>query len=621
MKFADTIRRGPVQPQAGRIAAIAGLVAIAIVAFLWHLGSVGLVDETEPLFAEAARQMSVTGNWITPYFNGQTRFDKPPLIYWLMAIGYSIFGVNEWAVRLPSALSAIALMAGCFFTLRRFGVPSGDRRDLWLSAWIGSAIAALNLETLVWARQGVSDMLLSGCMGLGLLSFFWGYATTPEKQPPKPVKFGDIFHFQFPNKWYLGFYIWTGLAVLAKGPVGVVLPGLIILAFLIYVNRLFSVFREMGLIWGAIILGAITVPWYVLVILENGQTYIDSFFGYHNFKRFTRVVNGHSAPWYFYFIVVAIGFMPWSVYLPIAFSRLQFWRRSPWIRQPRFTHLKLFSFFWFSCIFLFFTVSVTKLPSYVLPLMPAAAISVAIFWTEELTQNRDFSFAKNRGFFVTVIVNICGLAMVAIAIIISPNFIGPDPAVENLPEWVRTSGLPIVGGIIWMATAVFIVWLMGDWWLRDRDRWRWILIPNFIGFILFFCLVFIPGLFLVDEARQLPLRYLSERVETVRQADEELWMLGFEKPSVVFYTQKPVRFFPIRDFFKIQSRPILYVIGSLKNDLKSDTAIAISRPKDLQKLGLQPTDYPVLAERGRYQLIRLSKQILLYRVLNDTSDS
>lgn len=618
LKFADTIRRGPVEsrrrPKTGRIAAVAGLTAIAIVAFLWHLGSVGLVDETEPLFAEAARQMTVTGNWITPYFNGETRFDKPPLIYWLMAIGYSIFGVNEWAVRLPSALSAIALMVGCFFTLRRFGATSGDRRGLWLSAWIGSAIAALNLETLVWARQGVSDMLLSGCMGLGLLSFFWGYATTPEKQPQKPVKFGDIFHCQFPEKWYLGFYIWTGLAVLAKGPVGIVLPSLIVLCFLIYVNRLFSVFREMGVIWGAVIFGAITVPWYILVILENGRTYIDSFFGYHNFERFTSVVNGHDAPWYFYFIVVLIGFMPWSVYLPIAFSRLQFWRRSRWTRQPRSTHLKLFAFFWFSCIFLFFTVSVTKLPSYVLPLMPAAAISVATFWSEELAQNRDFSFEKNRGFFITVIVNILFLAAVAIAIFVSPNFIGPDPAVENLPEWVRTSGLPVVGGVIWMATAVFIVGL-------SRDRWRLILIPNFLGFILFFCLVFIPGLFLVDEARQLPLRYLSERVEMVRQADEELWMLGFEKPSLVFYSRRPVQFFEIRDFFKIKSRPLFYVIDSLKNDPESDTAIAISRPKDLQKLGLDPTDYPVLAERGRYQLIRLSKRILLYRVLNHASDS
>ena len=101
---------------------ILGLVSISLLAFLWHLGSIGLVDETEPLFAEAARQMTVTGDWITPYFNGETRFDKPPLIYWLMAIGYKLIGVNEWAVRLPSALAAIALTGLSFYTLRYFGI-------------------------------------------------------------------------------------------------------------------------------------------------------------------------------------------------------------------------------------------------------------------------------------------------------------------------------------------------------------------------------------------------------------------------------------------------------------------------------------------------------------------
>ena len=107
-------------PKSGWILSMAGLVAIAIMAFLWHLGSVGLVDETEPLFAEAARHMKISGNWITPYFNQETRFDKPPLIYWLIALGYYMVGVNEWAVRLPSAISAIALMVGCFLTVQKF---------------------------------------------------------------------------------------------------------------------------------------------------------------------------------------------------------------------------------------------------------------------------------------------------------------------------------------------------------------------------------------------------------------------------------------------------------------------------------------------------------------------
>lgn len=90
------------------------LILIGWIGYGWHLGSVGLVDETEPLFAEASRQMLVTGDWITPFFNGETRFDKPALLYWCQAIAYTVFGVNEWAVRLPSALAAIGLVALAF---------------------------------------------------------------------------------------------------------------------------------------------------------------------------------------------------------------------------------------------------------------------------------------------------------------------------------------------------------------------------------------------------------------------------------------------------------------------------------------------------------------------------
>ncbi|MDJ0680524.1 MAG: glycosyltransferase family 39 protein, partial [Xenococcaceae cyanobacterium MO_167.B52] len=241
------------------------LLIVIYLAFIWNLGSTGLVDETEPLFAEAARQMTVTGNWITPYFNGETRFDKPPLIYWLMAVGYKLIGVNEWAVRLPSAIAAIALIIFGFYTLRYFGFTKSKNQNyrehqLWLSGWIGSALIGLNLQSIIWGRIGVSDMLLSGCIGSGLFCFFWGYAS--EIKPDKLVlNNGKQFiqeQLQLPNKWYISFYIFISLAVLAKGPVGIVLPGLIIFCFLVYVNQFISVVREIKLFWGIIIFSLIT---------------------------------------------------------------------------------------------------------------------------------------------------------------------------------------------------------------------------------------------------------------------------------------------------------------------------------------------------------------------------
>lgn len=592
---------------------ILGLFLICSLAFVWNLGDTGLVDETEPLFAEAARQMNLTKDWITPYFNGETRFDKPPLVYWLMALGYQLFGVNEWAVRFPSALAAIGLTVACFVTLRYFGFApfstSNSRkrsRQLWLSAWVGTAIAAFNLETLVWARQGVSDMLLSGLMGTALLCFFWGYLQGE-------VNKNRLKSFNFiPNTGYLGFYILMGLAVLTKGPVGVVLPVLIITTFLIYIGNFWQVLREMKVFFGGIIFVAITLPWYILVILKNGQAYLNSFFGYHNFERFTSVVNGHSAPWYFYFPVVLIGFMPWSIYLPLAIVRLRFWNRSLWCQQPRSNQLGLFALFWFCNILIFFSISVTKLPSYVLPLMPAAALLVALFWSDELTRyTSQIKLQNHQGLLFSGVTNVFFLILLATACIYAPQFVSNDPAIINFPEVVEKSDLPIRGGIIWGATAIFIAFL-----LRHKSHWRWIIVANFAGFISFFIFLVNPAIFLLDEVRQLPLRQLSQKVSEVEQPQEELLMIGFRKPSVVFYSQRSVQFFKIRDMFKLEEgSPLYYIYDSIQNRPIPSTFLVISRLQDLERIGLKPQDYEMIEKNGRYVLVRLDKKIIIDRVL------
>ena len=564
------------------------LLAISFLGFLWHLGSTGLVDETEPLFAEAARQMTVTGDWITPYFNGETRFDKPPLVYWLMAIGYHLIGVNEWAVRLPSALAAIALMSLGFYTLRYFGfaTPAAakdyqskrSQRQLWLSAWGGSAMIALNPQTLVWGRIGVSDMLLSGCMGMALFCFFWGYASKNEQRKQ--------------NKWYLAFYILLALAVLAKGPVGIVLPGLIILSFLLYVGKFQEVLQEINILTGGLVFLVITLPWYILVIFRNGESYINSFFGYHNVERFTAVVNGHSAPGYFYFLVVAIAFLPWSTFLPLAILRLRFWQRGFWCQQPRHSQLGLFAFFWFICIFLFFTVAVTKLPSYVLPLLPAAAVMVALLTSEQMTADRRQKEQQNLGFLLTGIFNFLILVALAIALIYLPKMIGYDPAVPNIAELFAESGLPLKGGTIWAITAIFVFLF-----LMKKLSWRWLGITNLIGFITFLILVIFPTSFLLDQLRQQPLRELSTMIKDINKPNEEIIMIGFKKPSVVFYSQKPVTFLrrnqEIIDYFETEKN----------KQSASDTFLLLTKSTNVKKIPQLPP-IKISWTKGYYQLIR-----------------
>ena len=608
------------------------VLVIGGLAFLWNLGSTGLVDETEPLFAEAARQMTVTGDWVTPYFNGETRFDKPPLIYWLMALAYQTIGVNEWGARLPSALSAIALTGMGFYLLRRFGNTSThsstNTGQLWLPALIGSALIALNPLTLVWGRTGVSDMLLSGCMGLALMAFFCGYAagekvegsgqaaagewergSAGEKmegakeaeergrnfnlQPPHPTPHTP-YPTPFLSLWYLAFYVLIALAVLTKGPVGFVLPGLTIALFLLYVGKFREVVREMRLFWGVLIILVLSVPWYVLVTLANGEAFIDSFFGYHNLERFTSVVNRHWAPWYFYFVIVFLGFAPWSVYLPVAIAQLQFWKRSIWRHQPRSQQLGLFALFWFGSVFGFFTIAVTKLPSYVLPLTPAAAILVALFWSSPATAPARPAW----GIKLSVLLNVVLLLVLAGAIVYAPNLLQDDEMLFRLPGLLWESGVIMNGAVITGLAAIVSLFLL----LRHRVRWVWVV--NLIALLALLSFTLMPAIFLFDAQRQLPLRQLAQVAVQNEKPGEALAMLGFRKPSIVFYTRQPVIFLGSAR----ETISYLRTIGVKQPNPSS--ILLLGTPGNLEATTLQPDQYQKVGQAGSYQLVRVSKSML-----------
>ncbi|MGK7930928.1 MAG: ArnT family glycosyltransferase [Microcystaceae cyanobacterium] len=591
------------------------LVLINFVAFIWNLGSTGLIDETEPLFAEAARQMTVTGNWITPYFNEVTRFDKPPLVYWLMAIGYKIIGVNEWAVRLPSALAAIALTIFSFFALKKFGfaTPAAAtpeqistpkvQRQLWVSAWIGSTLVAFNLQTLLWSHQGVSDMLLSGCIGTALLSFFWGYATSHsgEETDNKFNLFTPIS-----NKGYLAFYVLTGLAVLTKGPVGFVLPGLIVLAFLFYVGNWKKVlFQEMGLFWGTLLFLGITVPWYVLVTLENGQAYIDSFFGYHNIERFTSVVNGHSAPWYFYFIIVLGMFAPWSIYLPLSIARLRLWQQNFWQQQPRQGQLGLFAVCWFTVIFVFFSIAVTKLPSYTLPLVPAAAYLVTLTWSQEFSRGISSDRSKQtKSLSISIGFNLLFLIALSIGSLALPKLIGTDSAMEQLSSLLGQSPIPLVSSGIWLITAILILFF----WL-NRRQWRWIIVTNILGFLAFIIFFVQPMNLMVDQVRQLPLREIAQVITEVKQPNEKIIMIGFKKPTITFYSYENVGYF--WSIYSDENDAAKQFLSSIPDTSDyPNTVLLLAEPHQITELKLQPSDYQIVAEKSPYQLVRVTRKRL-----------
>jgi 4-amino-4-deoxy-L-arabinose transferase-like glycosyltransferase len=570
------------------------LFFICSIAFFWGLGSTGLVDETEPLFAEAARQVTVTNNWITPYFNGETRFDKPILIYWLIAFFYKTIGVNEWAVRLPSAISATCLTVFTFYTLRYFGSTNiqnrpSSKRQMWLNGWIGSAIFAFNVHTIVWARIGVSDMLLSGCIGISLLSFFWGY-TSEEKR--------FLVNNIFPNKWYISFYVFTALAVLAKGPIGIVLPVFIIAAFTCYLGDFWQVLREMKLIAGSIIFLTIVLPWYILVTVHNGDNFINAFFGYHNFDRFTGVVNGHGAPWYFYFLIILALFAPWSIYLPASLARIKFWRSIIWKSQPRRDRLGIFAFFWFIIIFGFFTIATTKLPSYVLPLIPAAAILVTLFFSQKYLD-------RPTHFEIDIIGNIILSIAIIVALLLLPQIVGEDPAEPNLVRQIVASYLPSFAIIIWSIVALLLIWF-----LWQRKEWKWLVITNIISFALFIIFFLNPLAVSVDRLRQQPLREITQTIVKIKQPSDNIWMLGFKKPSVVFYSHHRVVFVKNDDFLP-QFR------SQLEKYPSNSSLLLLTQDDRLKQLKLRSQDYRIIEKKGTYLLVRIPVARMLAIVAKD----
>lgn len=574
------------------------LLVIGFLAFFWNLGSTGLIDETEPLFAEAARQMTVTGDWITPYFNGVTRFDKPPLIYWLMASAYSIFGVNEFAARLPSALAGFTLTSLLFYTLQCFGgwgffkpnsTPDATQTNntsirqwqSWLVAGLGSAMVALNPITLFFGRTGYSDMLLSLCFGGSLLAFFVGYA-----QPEQP---------KIQGRWYLAVYVLLGFAVLTKGPVGIVLPGLIIASFLVYLGKVKEVLREMQVVRGVLIFLVITVPWFILVTLQNGEAYIDSFFGVHNFERFTNVVNHHQGPIYFHLLIVLIGFAPWSIGLPSAISSIKIFQRQRWQKLPRQAHLGLFALFWFVIVLGFFTIAVTKYFSYTLPLMPAAAILLAIWWSEQIVQGQIFH-QSSGSLKITTVVSIIFFGLLAWACFYCPQWLGDDSTMPNLGVRISQDGISNIGAVIWGISAIAGLILL------LRRQAYWLCSVQFLGFLAFLMFTIMPASAIIDSERQLPLRQIAQSVVQVAKPGEEAVMIanGFEKPTLVFYSKRPIT------FLMRPTETIPYIQNTVKPaSLKS--LLLIATKQALVKTGLETSQYQAVSQSGIYQLVRVLK--------------
>ncbi|MGE5219368.1 MAG: ArnT family glycosyltransferase, partial [Chloroflexota bacterium] len=280
--------------------AIAVLTLVCAVALFDHLGAPALFEPDEGRNAEKAREILLLRDWVTPHENFLVVLDKPIPYYWLVAASYRLFGVSEWSARLPSAVAA----AGCVVLIfllaqRRFG--------LWPGLW-AALVLMTSLEFFLLSRIVIFDMALTFFITLALCGFF-----AALDEPACGRRRATL----------LVMYTSLAAATLIKGPIGVVLPGLVIVPYLIITQRL-SALREIDLGLGIALFVAIVAPWHYFVEARN-PGYLHYFFWEENITRYLTPHFNRPGSWYYFLLVVAAGFFPWTLHIPTVFR--QAWQR------------------------------------------------------------------------------------------------------------------------------------------------------------------------------------------------------------------------------------------------------------------------------------------------------
>ena len=325
------------------------IIAVAVIWFA-NLEYRKLIKPDEGRYAEIPREMVVSGDWTTPRLNGMKYFEKPPLQYWATATAYTVFGQHQWTSRLWTALTGFAgIFLVWFAGLRLFG-PEAAR---YAAILLGSSMLYVLMAHIDTLDMGVTFFITLGIVGL-LLS---------QSEADKKIQ----------RYWMLLAWAALALAVLSKGLMGLVLPGAALFIYMV-VQRGFSVLKRMHWLPGLAVFLLITAPWFYLVMKANPE-FFQKFFIYEHYTRFTTKDLGRYQPWYYFVPILLLGMLPWTL---LMFDTLiNAWRGSKLpegASQNRAFNAARFLLVWAVFIYLFFTVSGSKLPSYLLPMFPALAL-------------------------------------------------------------------------------------------------------------------------------------------------------------------------------------------------------------------------------------------------------
>jgi len=429
------------------------LVGFCAFLFFYGLGAFGLIGADEPRYAQVAREMLERREWITPTLGGHPWLEKPPLYYWQAMFTYSIFGVSDITARLPSALDATLLVIAVYVFFRKF------RRGVEVDA---ALIAASCAGIIGYARAASMDMPLAAAFTMAMLAW-WAWRESERRI------------------YLAAFYICFALGMLAKGPVAPFLAVVILLIFAAASGAWRVILRTL---WapGILLFSVIALPWYIAVQVRNPQ-FFREFILEHNLARFSTGLYHHPEPFWYYLPVTALALAPWIVFVAAAGmeSVRTWWAERKSIRTEPDLELEfgIFACCWLLVPLLFFSISQSKLPGYILPAIPAGAVLLADYLL------RYFEYEQPASRWLAVL-----HALVASAPIVPALLVGYIVMKHKLP-----GGRPLV-----FALAVALVVCIGiALTLVSRLRLRMLRFVTLIPVVLAVAAVLKMGTAAIDE--------------------------------------------------------------------------------------------------------------------------
>lgn len=328
-----------------------GFFVLVIILLFAYNGSLLITDSVESNYALTAKEMVQSGDWLSPQIYGNYWYDKPIMFYWLTAIYYKLFGFTEFASRFsPALFGLLGIILAAWGGKKLYSERAG---------FLSAVILSTSLEFFLISKSIITDSVLFFFFNAALLCFYLGYSD----------------HKKY---YYYGTYVFCALATLTKGPIGFLLPGLVIFLFLL-TEKAWRELKNMKLVSGMLLFALIAVPWYYAMYLFHGSDFTNVFLGTHNFLRATVSEHPRDNVIYFYTLVLILGFFPWIGFLPQTVRH--FCTNAGKWTKPR--SQEMFLLLWAAVVFIFFQCMATKYLTYTYPMLFPLALLVGGYLDEK----------------------------------------------------------------------------------------------------------------------------------------------------------------------------------------------------------------------------------------------